>query len=717
MVRDRARLRTPQFGGSVTDSTHRAHDAHPASRAAGSPRHTLSRVFTSARLAKLGLWYLLLLIPTIYFKHSYLDSLAEEGVLAAVGSGSLVASLGSYLALFAADFFEVLLIVLALFLIGHLLLRINLDWLVAICVALCMVVSAGNWLSFQVIGTLLNADNLEIALSWIRAHPETMTQDQSGRLLLVSAAGLVLLALLWSSACFLLLRGGVTERSVPVIARWTLALALALQVISAATLVHRMIRHRPSIGTSRGYWSATATSLGGAEHWDPFELALPKEEAIESSYRDFAYSPVAVPDSSAGEQPLVGIPPRARIARHIVFISLETAARKYYPVLDNPRLPTFARMASRGIASDHHLSTNPATTWAVYSMLTGTYPRRGRSLLDYGDFSSDGLAAVLGRHGYETTYLDSYKIDWQSGFHRDHNSRMVKDLGFMSIEDIAQDSVTHASDDAFENAVARERHSLSRALQRIDDARGHNAHAFVFIATILGHYPWAAKGTQSLTGAEKLAVIAGSLDGLLAELLRGIDARGLSDSVIIVVTGDHGLRAKGEFASLNERMRFGTISFNVPFVLYAPGLFDHSVRLSNVTSHVDIAPTLLELVGIPTDSLLLHGTSMLDPHIRGRTTFMLNNSLRPVDGYYQNGWLYVYNAFTGESRVERTPEGAGSPSPDGYAEGAQPSAALTARVAATLDRAAGIFDTTSAYFLQRGAATRAGSAAIVSARP
>jgi hypothetical protein len=46
----------------------------------------------------------------------------------------------------------------------------------------------------------------------------------------------------------------------------------------------------------------------------------------------------------------------------------------------------------------------------------------------------------------------------------------------------------------------------------------------------------------------------------------------------------------------------------------------------------------------------------------------------------------------------------------------QPSVALTTRVVETLDRAAGIFDTTSAYFLQRGAAARAGSAANVSAR-
>jgi hypothetical protein len=350
-------------------------------------------------------------------------------------------------------------------------------------------------------------------------------------------------------------------------------------------------------------------------------------------------------------------------------------------------------------------------------MLTGTYPRRGRSLLDYGDFDSDGLASVLGRHGYETTFLDSYKIDWQSGFHRDHNSRMVKDLGFMSIEDITTDSAQQTAGDAFGIAVARERRSLARALNGIDDARGHHAHAFVFIATILGHFPWASpEPARGHAGAAKLAAIASTLDTLMAEFLAGVEKRGLADSIIVVVTGDHGLRSKSEFASLGENMRFGTISFNVPFVLYSPGLFARGVRMSHVTSHVDIAPTLFDLVGISTDSLLLHGSSMLDQSVDRRTTFMFNNSLRPVDGYYRDGWLYVYNAFTGEARAERALGGMTRP-PEGFSPGAPPTLAFTANVAGTLDRTAGILDTTSAFFLQRRARAGASAHAALRAAP
>jgi len=177
--------------------------------------------------------------------------------------------------------------------------------------------------------------------------------------------------------------------------------------------------------------------------------------------------------------------------------------------------------------------------------------------------------------------------------------------------------------------------------------------------------------------------------------------RGVSGKASLNV-GDHGLRAKSEFASLGESMRFGIISFNVPFILYSPGIFPRGVRLKHVTSHVDIAPTLYELVGIAADSLLLHGSSMLDSTVERRATFMFNNSLRPVDGYYKDGWLYVYNAFTDEARAERAPGGMARGDQQGFVPG-PPSPALNASVAETLNRAAGIFDTTSAYFLQRRA--------------
>jgi hypothetical protein len=85
--------------------------------------------------------------------------------------------------------------------------------------------------------------------------------------------------------------------------------------------------------------------------------------------------------------------------------------------------------------------------------------------------------------------------------------------------------------------------------------------------------------------------------------------------------------------------------------LYGPGLFEKQIRLPYVTSHVDIAPTLLALTGIQNDSWLHHGTNMLDQRLRDRATFMMNTNLSPVSGFRWNGCHYTLNDLTGKIQV------------------------------------------------------------------
>ena len=67
-----------------------------------------------------------------------------------------------------------------------------------------------------------------------------------------------------------------------------------------------------------------------------------------------------------------------------------------------------------------------------------------------------------------------------------------------------------------------------------------------------------------------------------------------------------------EFRSVGQPMELGPISFNVPLLIYAPGIITSAIHIPFVTSHVDLAPTLLALVGIHDAPLLLEGGNMLD---------------------------------------------------------------------------------------------------------
>lgn len=129
------------------------------------------------------------------------------------------------------------------------------------------------------------------------------------------------------------------------------------------------------------------------------------------------------------------------------------------------------------------------------------------------------------------------------------------------------------------------------------------------------------------------------VDRNIATVLAELDAAGLTRKTIVILTADHGdmdgahqLHAKGAVAYREQN--------NVPFIVVHP---DHAGggQCRAVTSHLDIAPTLVALAGVPADRRagILRG-------IPGR-------DLSPVLGApagahidaVRDGMLYNYNMF------------------------------------------------------------------------
>jgi choline-sulfatase len=84
------------------------------------------------------------------------------------------------------------------------------------------------------------------------------------------------------------------------------------------------------------------------------------------------------------------------------------------------------------------------------------------------------------------------------------------------------------------------------------------------------------------------------VDDRIGELLRALEATGLSEDTIVIVTSDHG-------DMLGERGMWFKMSFfewasRVPLIFHAPGRFAPARRAQNV-SLVDLLPTLLDLAG------------------------------------------------------------------------------------------------------------------------
>jgi choline-sulfatase len=106
------------------------------------------------------------------------------------------------------------------------------------------------------------------------------------------------------------------------------------------------------------------------------------------------------------------------------------------------------------------------------------------------------------------------------------------------------------------------------------------------------------------------------VDAMCGRLLKVIEEEGLMENSIILFWVDH-----GDFAGQYGLVEKWDTSMNdcilhVPLLLYAPGL-PQGKRITSLTEHVDIAPTMLDILNIKQD-WGIHGESLL-PIIDGKT--------------------------------------------------------------------------------------------------
>ena len=503
--------------------------------------------------------------------------------------------------------------------------------------ALLALVILGNHVSFMQLGTFASREVAATAWRWVRLHPhslEAYATPGAALVIILAAVGVLLPGSLTRGAR----RGGAPARSDRVLPR--LVLTLLLFGLVAAPLAAARFGERAF--PVHGYWSQVAAAAWSGDASTPLALQIPSERELLTGYQRLAFYPSPPPAAMRLLHPELEA---RRAPRHLLVIGLETAPRAFYPLTSSKDLPTFARMTQHAIVSDHHYTTSSYTRIANFSMLSGLYAPASGLAVRFGPIATDSFAAVLRKRGYETSYVDSWVLDWLPGTGERLQAQM---LGF----DTIIDSAVHRDDGVYEVLLAAEEVAFDTAFQRIAHAQDHGHKAAVFVGTMLGHGPWPApEGSESLSGAERLHGIALVFDRLLARLLERLAERGLAESVIIVVAGDHGLRYAEEFESLGRRYSHSDLSFNVPFLLYAPGLVERTIHVPYATSHIDISPTLLHLIGESTEGLLYDGGYMLDERLADRILYLSNSRLGPLDGLRYRDLHFTYHALSGVAEL------------------------------------------------------------------
>lgn len=371
-------------------------------------------------------------------------------------------------------------------------------------------------------------------------------------------------------------------------------------------------------------------------------MAGMSQSALISDYRSLAHVPAPIRD------------PRyfgKERGDNVLFIILETTPDEFLPADgDWSEFPNFARLRAHAFVGLRHYTTLPFTASALFSVFSSWYPLD--SLEQIHGFGTGRLApgviSQLNALGYESAVF--------SPLHRgvNHDGDLYDAVGFSQQSYVPNDTTFsplagYASQPQWKTErIDADLYAL-HSLKAFIDRKASSGHPFVaaFVPQI-GHFPYpdlAPDGdTENLR--QRGRAILQQEDGWVGQLLDVLSAHGSLQNTLIVVLGDHGRRTILE----NPNLRRGTIdetAFHVPAIIYAPRALDHMERIRWITSHIDVAPSILDLLGVESNRDSEQGSALWDSRLQQRKVFLLGYPTFGADGYASSGRFFMRHNFDG----------------------------------------------------------------------
>ena len=329
----------------------------------------------------------------------------------------------------------------------------------------------------------------------------------------------------------------------------------------------------------------------------------------------------------------------------LVFFVLETIPSRCIdaggPLDDLPALK--AARARSLIATRHHVSY-PYSSLSNFSLFTSLYPPElARAYMArHAQDRVPGMLWRLRELGYRTSLYEPFPDRFED------DPTMFRIVGFEN-----QVVPGTLSADGAAPSYGDIAHSDSLALAHmIRDVRDWTRSGQRYVAVLapqMTHAPWhdavpGRQGADPITRCRSLAQVQDRWIGTVVDSLRRF---GTLDRTILLISGDHGVRTSREDPSFEPGL-LDAYSFHVPLFVFAPGIFDTTIQIDNVTSNIDIGPSVLDLVGVERSRDAEQGNALWDGALARRKTFVLALQLFGANGFYDGAGRFLQsNRVTG----------------------------------------------------------------------
>ncbi len=279
---------------------------------------------------------------------------------------------------------------------------------------------------------------------------------------------------------------------------------------------------------------------------------------------------------------------------NLLLITLDTTRADHlgsygYRLGATPRLD---RLGKEGVVVEAALAVTPLTLPSHCSLMTGLYPPR-HGVRDNADFrlpdAETTLAELLLRAGYRTeAVVGSIVLSGALGISQ----------GFQGYDEPKPAEAVAGKEIAFQEILERRAGEVTdRALARLaavgDDPFFLWVHYFDPHSSYDPPEPFRTRFSSRLYDGEIAYV-----DQQIGRLLDRLSAQNKLDSTLVVVTADHG-ESLGEHGEATHGVFIYDATMRVPLLLRWPTQLHAGTRYKPVVSGVDLAPTLLDLFGLP----------------------------------------------------------------------------------------------------------------------
>jgi phosphoglycerol transferase MdoB-like AlkP superfamily enzyme len=321
---------------------------------------------------------------------------------------------------------------------------------------------------------------------------------------------------------------------------------------------------------------------------------------------EFSFDEVDLSDFTAATESHATVWPEGKRPKNVLVIAMESVGAEYIDFCGGKyqTMPHLARLAAeQGVIFDNYYVQAPNSCKSLCALVTSTHPRPDWRILsrDDPDFSVPMISEVLAGEGYRTCYAHSGFWSWRG---RDRYFNRNASTTLIDAERLPGKFVSSwgVSDRSMYEAV----------LDWIEEQPERPFFALAF--TIETHHPYTpppSDGKDQADKAHDFAVADPELgrylnalrraDEHIAWVMEELARRGLAESTLVAITGDHG-ESFGHNGERGHSFSMYQPTVRVPLVLLNPGLKDFPRRVSAVRQQIDFAPTMMEMLDLPPPS-------------------------------------------------------------------------------------------------------------------